>query len=200
MDACPLLLFFLFGIMKLLLTVTTALGLVSTPVFGQSFTEKLKQKTAGQGSVVIFQDATIDNLVNGKARNGAVVPSKNVTTPASGSKTTPAEGNRLAENDTTATGLTKTSRKSVFITGYRIQLYAGSDSRTSRQKAYNIGNQFKAKFPTLPVYTHFYSPRWTCRAGDFRTYEEASNYLHQLQQMGGFNEAAIIKCKIQVSY
>ncbi len=45
----------------------------------------------------------------------------------------------------------------------------------------------------------FYSPRWICRVGNFRSYEEASHILKQLKKLG-FKEACIVSGKITVAY
>ena len=83
--------------------------------------------------------------------------------------------------------------------GYRIQVYAGGNSRTSRQEAQQMAAKVKRYFD-MPTYTHFQSPRWICRVGDFRTYEEASQFLHELRATEQFDEALIVKSVIQIPY
>ena len=85
------------------------------------------------------------------------------------------------------------------ITGYRVQAYSGGNSRADRQKAENIGNAIKMRFPDLPIYVHFYSPRWICRVGNFRTYQEANAVLKEIKDMG-YGQACIVKGKITVRY
>ena len=51
----------------------------------------------------------------------------------------------------------------------------------------------------MPVYVHFYSPRWICRVGNYRTYEEAHQMLQNLRKLG-YNQASIVKGKITVQY
>ena len=68
-----------------------------------------------------------------------------------------------------------------------------------REKARNIGDAIKMAFPDQPVYVHFYSPRWICRIGNFRTYEEAHAMLQEIQKMG-YKQASIVKGKISVKY
>ena len=163
----------------------------------QTFTSRLQQKKAGQGTVVIFQDQTIDDLVNGKNKK-AVTPvakrepeEKTIQGRPDGTEITGADSSTVRG---------KTYRRSYSTAGFRIQLFLGDDSRVSRSKAYAAGSKFKTSFPDTPVYTHFYSPHWICRAGDFSTYEEAKEMLGKLQQSGGFKEASIVKCKILVAY
>ena len=75
----------------------------------------------------------------------------------------------------------------------------GGNSREDRAKAQEIGNAIKRKYPSEPVYVHFYSPRWTCRIGNYRTYEEASHMLKNIRKMG-YKEATILRGKITVQY
>ena len=93
----------------------------------------------------------------------------------------------------------KVMRNSRKVTGYRVQAFSGGNSRADRRKAENIGNAIKMKFPDLPVYVHFYSPRWICRVGNFRTYQEAANVLREVKRMG-YRQACIVKGKITVGY
>ena len=83
------------------------------------------------------------------------------------------------------------------ITGYRVQAYSGTNSRDSRLKAEKIRNTIKMNFPDQPVYVHFYSPRWICRVGNYRTLEEAQAMLKKLQKLG-ISQATIVKGKITV--
>lgn len=93
----------------------------------------------------------------------------------------------------------KVMRGGKKITGYRVQAYSGGNSRADRQKAESIGNAIKQRFPDLPVYVHFYSPRWICRVGNFRTYQEANEVLAEIKDMG-YRQACIVKGKITVAY
>ena len=93
----------------------------------------------------------------------------------------------------------KMPRRSYKVNGYRVQVFAGGNSRNDKLKAQKAGNEIKAVFPEQPVYVHFYSPRWICRLGNFRTYEEASAILKQIKGMG-YNQACIVSGKITVAY
>lgn len=93
----------------------------------------------------------------------------------------------------------KVPRVNRKVTGYRVQAFAGGNSRSDREKAENIKNKIKARYPELPVYVHFYSPRWICRVGNFRTFEEASTVLRNIKAMG-YRQACIVKGKISVGY
>ena len=176
----------------------------------QTFTQRLqKQPTAGQGSVTIHQSDSIDQLVN-----SAVLTTKSSTT----TKTTSTTSSTSHANSTSTasqtsksttpqvveqpdtTGLSqKMIRNGHKITGYRVQAFAGGNSRKDRQQAEQIRNSIKSHYPNVPVYVHFYSPRWICRVGNYRTYEEAHQMLVSLRNLG-FDQATIVKGKITVAY
>lgn len=101
--------------------------------------------------------------------------------------------------ETTIDTSKKVMRKSYKMNGYRVQAYLGGNSRADREKAEQIGNAIKKKYPLEPIYVHFYSPRWTCRVGNYRTYEEANKMLNNLRKMG-YKQATILKGKITVQY
>lgn len=81
--------------------------------------------------------------------------------------------------------------------GFRIQVYTGGNTRVARQQAEHAGQQVKAALPTQPVYVHFYSPRWSCRVGNFRTYNSALGTLRQIRRLG-YKGAIIIRSIITV--
>ncbi len=93
----------------------------------------------------------------------------------------------------------KVMRQSYKVTGFRVQAYAGGNTRAARQQAETIGNNIKMKYPDQPIYVHFYSPRWICRVGNFRSYEEAHAMLNNIKRMG-YRQATIVKGKISVQY
>lgn len=130
-----------------------------------------------------------------KARSSAHEPHKE---PSREQRNTPKEPD-MAEDTTPVNTAKKVLRGSRKVTGYRIQAFTGGNSRADRQKAENIGTAIKMKFPEQPIYVHFYSPRWICRVGNFRTYQEASNMLREIKSMG-YRQACIVKGKIDVAY
>lgn len=93
----------------------------------------------------------------------------------------------------------KMMRNSYKVTGYRIQAFSGGNTRADREKANRIGDEIKQKYPDQPVYVHFYSPRWICRVGNFRSYQEAAQVLKGIKAMG-YTQACIVKGKITVAY
>jgi len=93
----------------------------------------------------------------------------------------------------------KMMRKSYKVTGYRVQVFAGGNSRNDRLKAEQTGNALKMSFPEQPVYVHFYSPRWICRMGNFRSLGEAQKFLSKVKAMG-YRQACLVKGQITVQY
>ena len=171
----------------------------------QTFLDRLKKPTKDKAVVTVTQDAAIDKLVNGdNAANTTVTTKKAPTTttkkepgekPTSTNTTTSPASSTPEEPDMSK----KVMKNSYKVTGYRVQAFAGGNTRSDRQKAENVGNAIKRRFPEQPIYVHFYSPRWICRVGNFRTYEEAHAMLLEIREMG-YKQASIVKGKISVQY
>lgn len=188
-----------------------------------SFTQRLQQSKSGEGKITVTQDKAIDELVNGPA----VVPAKpktnttttqpkatekkdkdkekdNITATNQDKKTEQpkvvvVEHHDSTTIDTTPEEIQKKVLKGVKVAGYRVQVFAGGNTRNDRIKAERIGSEIKGLFPGVPVYVHFYSPRWICRMGNYRTYEEAHAVLQRVKN-NGYQSAIIVKGKITVSY
>ena len=191
----------------------------------QTFTERLQKKVKNQGTVTVNQSAAIDELVNGTVRITPQPAGAPTTAKAqAGSQQQPPaaklqpaqkpaaeaaqrETHRAAEADAAESGADtpvidtskKVMRGAYKVNGYRVQAFAGGNTRRDRLQAERIGNEIKTLFPMQPVYVHFYSPRWICRVGNFRTYEEAHQILTELRKLG-YNQALIVKGKITVQY
>ena len=103
--------------------------------------------------------------------------------------------------DSVATASTDTvssvMRHGYKTTGYRVQAFAGGNTRKDRQKAERTGNNMRQLFPGEDVYVRFYSPRWVCRVGNYLSYEEAHEKLLLIRKMG-YETATIVKGKIIV--
>lgn len=84
--------------------------------------------------------------------------------------------------------------------GYRIQAYAGNNTRQAKNAAQEVGNRVRTHFPELAVYTSFTPPRWLCRVGDFRSIEEANAVMRRMRSTGMFKEVSIVRDQINVSY
>ena len=176
----------------------------------QTFTQRLQKTVAGQGSVTIHQSDSIDKLVNSAMLTTKSSSTTATTTPTTPKPATPSTPSKTAPNspssptNTTSTTVIpdtvpKMIRNGHKITGYRVQAFAGGNSRKDRQQAEQTRNAIKSHYPNVPVYVHFYSPRWICRVGNYRTYEEAHQMLVSLRDLG-FDQATIVKGKITVAY
>lgn len=86
----------------------------------------------------------------------------------------------------------------VKTAGYRVQVYAGSNTRDSKREAENIAARVRNLFPELRVYTFFNPPRWICRVGDFRSIEEANAMMRKLKSTGQFREVSIVREQITI--
>ncbi|MBR5393523.1 MAG: hypothetical protein IK144_00400 [Bacteroidaceae bacterium] len=151
----------------------------------QTFTDKLQQVVESAGRIILHQDKSITDLVNGTNKSAAPGQKRQV------------DGTTPQYSDTT--GLDSLSLGSkVKMNGFRIQVYFGDNSRKGKTEARAAGLRFRDSFPQYAVYVSFVSPHWKCQAGDFRTMEEASEVLRQIREMGIFREAVIVKSKINV--
>ena len=203
--------------------MTLCIGCITVADAQSSFTQRLQQSKSGEGKITVTQDKAIDELVNGHA----VVPAKpkTNTTTTQPKATEKKEKDKEKDNitatnqdkkteqpkvvvvehhdsttiDTTPEEIQKKVLKGVKVAGYRVQVFAGGNTRNDRIKAERIGSEIKGLFPGVPVYVHFYSPRWICRMGNYRTYEEAHAVLQRVKN-NGYQSAIIVKGKITVSY
>ena len=184
-----------------------------------TFTQRLQEEKQGEGKVTITQDKAIDELVNGpqtavsnqttqsaQSTQSTQSPQQQKTTeqqqkPDSGTTQRPVVAEKGQQSDSTAIddGRKKIMKGGYKINGYRVQVYAGGNSRDARIKAERIGREINSLFPGEPVYVHFYSPRWICRMGNYRTYEEAHQQLRAVKNLG-YSSAIIVKGKITVPY
>ena len=183
-------------------------SLFISPTRAQTFTQRIQKTTVGEGKVTVTHSQDIDDLVNGNqaADDKTAETTADDKTKTAHEKTSRAQRDSIIASHTTTTSDTlqgppdtrkKVMRGGYKVWGYRVQVFAGGNQRKDRQKAQQTGNSIKAAFPDQPVYVHFYSPRWICRMGNYRTYEEAYQMLSSVKKMG-FNAATIIKEKITV--
>ena len=70
----------------------------------------------------------------------------------------------------------------IKATGYRIQVFAGNNTRASKERANEVDRYLRSRYPDLPVHTEFKNPRWRCTVGDFLYYEEAFETLRKLRK------------------
>ena len=208
--------------MKRLLTIVI-LCVGCAAANAQTFTQRLQKSKAGEGKVTVTQSKEIDDLVNGpqdvNTQNTQSNQSTQTTQKPQNTPTTQTPQKQAEEKEkpqqpqrpqittqqdlTSDTTFTTEPRKKVLkgykVNGYRVQVFAGGNSRDARIKAERTGREINALFPGEPVYVHFYSPRWICRMGNYRTYEEAHQMLNAVKKLG-YQSAIIVKGKITVPY
>ena len=77
--------------------------------------------------------------------------------------------------------------------GYRIQVFAGNNTRASKERANEVDRYIRSKYPDLPVHTEFKNPRWLCTVGDFLYYEEAYETLRKLKKETPYKGMIILR-------
>lgn len=87
---------------------------------------------------------------------------------------------------------TTSKNKKIQTVGYRIQIYAGGNTRFAKEEAQKAAAYIKANYPEIPVYTDFVAPRWVCRVGDYKTIEEADQVMRMLKKSRKYKEIAIL--------
>ena len=195
---------------QLLITIVLCVGCITAADAQSTFTERLQKSNTGEGKISVTQDKSIDALVNGASavtkqpENIKPEQKEKVTTPKD--KADDKEKEKVAPKDNEAVvvvpdtvDMHKKVMKGYKVNGYRVQVFAGGNSRNDRVKAERAGENIKSAFPDEPIYVHFYSPRWICRMGNYRTYEEAHEVLRRVKQLG-YDSAIIVKGKITVQY
>ena len=195
-------------IIKRVLSVLPFYFFTFLPLSAQSYLEHLQQKTQGLGTVSVHQSKEIDDLVNGAV--ATTTPAANTEKMAEEEKKeepkervalkpdmpkTETEDGTEVEVDMSK----KVMRNSYKVTGFRVQAFAGGNTREDKRKAEEARDKIKRAYPSEPVYVHFYSPRWICRVGNYRTQEEADRMLKNIRNLG-YRQAVVVKGKITVQY
>ena len=199
---------------RLLIILTLCVGCIIAADAQSTFTQRLQQSNQGEGKVTVKQSQEIDDLINGSAK---ATTSSQTTTPRKQQENDKDQTATKQEKKDNLPSIVQSTKRDTTdisdsaddnhkkvmrgqkVNGYRVQVFAGGNSRNDRIKAERIGNEVKSLFPGVPVYVHFYSPRWICRMGNYRTYEEAHDVLNQVKNLG-YQSAIIVKRKITVQY
>jgi len=181
---------------RLIITLTLCVGCFLAADAQTTFTERLQKSNTDEGKITVTHTKEIDDLVNG-VNQPATTSSQNQALPEQKQNI-----NEKLETITlpdTLDGRKKVMKGGYKVNGYRVQVFAGGNSRKDRINAERTGDEMKSLFPDEPVYVHFYSPRWICRIGNYRTYEEAHEVLRNVKNLG-YQSAVIVKGKITVQY
>jgi hypothetical protein len=206
--------------MKKLITILLILCAAST-ASAQNFLDELQKKQQGQGTVTVTESKEISDLVNGTAALAAkkLEEEKAAAAAAAAAKEKEEAARLAAEKEREKARLLaekekkekeeseleipvidtrkKVMKNSYKVDGYRVQVFSGGNTRSDRMKAEQIRDKLKVAFPDQPIYTHFYSPRWICRMGNYRTFNEANSYCKKVKAMG-YKQACVVKGKITV--
>ncbi len=178
--------------------------------------QRLQSDVPGQGKVVIHQDEAITALIGNKhntvARkpvNVSPVESKSVSSKKEASEILSLDSskhkNMRKEESASSMDLTlddvesEAPKKIVKAAGYRVQVYAGNNTRNAKLEAMRVASDVRSFFPEVSVYSFFSPPRWLCRVGDFRTMEEAYSMMRKLKATRVFHEVSIVKDRVNVS-
>lgn len=81
----------------------------------------------------------------------------------------------------------------IKATGYRIQVFAGNNTRSAKEQAIQVAEYIRSNYKDLPVYTDFKSPRWLCTVGDFLYYEEAYEVMRKLKKETPYKGIIILR-------
>ena len=156
----------------------------------QTFLDRLQKPAEGQGTITLHQDSALSSLV---------LDPQSTVKPERRENTQPPTPNTSTSNTSTPNTPTPNSgRTRHVIQGYRIQAYAGGNSRQDRKNAERTANNLRTQLPVgVPVSAHFYPPRWICYVGAYRTREEAQQMLRTVKNLG-YSQALIVRGKITV--
>ena len=190
------------SVVKRLCTILPLCLFTFLSLHAQTYTQRIQQSRQGEGTVTIHQDAAIDKLVNGEPATTprptppAAPKPKQENKPAKPqTDTTQKHPTQTVVQNTDSTNLSPSGKRLYKTTGYRVQVFAGGNTRADRQKAEQTGRALEMLFPGETVYVHFYSPRWICRIGNYLTYEEAKERMQEIRKLG-YSAATIVKGKI----
>lgn len=139
--------------------------------------------------VAFAQQSIVDHLTSHRPGEGTVTLVQDAVLSA-----------LLDHTATTSVATESDSQNTVKASGFRVQVFAGNNSRTSRGEAHAMAEKVKELFPELSVYTHFVNPRWLCRVGDFRSIEEADAAMRKLKATGSFHEVSIVRETVNIHY
>lgn len=189
--------------------------LFSLPASAQTnIIQKLRRDVPGQGKVTIHQDESVTALIGGKRTNShkkaASETQKRMSKAVNGKSDTVTGGNIKHKNigkDGVAPSMSlvlddmedEAPRKIVKVAGYRVQVYAGNNTRNAKLEALRVASDVRSFFPEVSVYSFFSPPRWLCRVGDYRSMEEAYTMMRKLKATRVFHEVSIVKDRVNVS-
>ncbi len=207
----------------LFLTFSVAINAQTTII------HRLQANEAGKGKVTIYQDESITALIGGgkrlassSASNSSSVKGNTISRDEKKSSKPVVELNDDEDEEIVSAAKHKAAakkeesftspvdvsldgvveqapRKIIKVAGYRVQVYAGNNTRTAKLEAMRTASDVRNFFPEVSVYSFFSPPRWLCRVGDFRSMEEAYSMMRKLKATRVFHEVSIVKDRVNVS-
>lgn len=154
------------------------------PIVGmaqEKYTDQLKRQNSSGAAVVVYQDAELEELVNG---SGAPSLSESRDSISMSLQTAIKKPER------------PTSGPHTKIDGYRVQIYMAGNTAQDKAVVKSWARRFKNYFPSINAYVYFDSPHWVCSVGDYRSRSEANEILMQIRSTSQFNSASVIRSKI----
>ncbi|MBQ0020562.1 MAG: SPOR domain-containing protein [Bacteroidales bacterium] len=139
----------------------------------ETYTDQLKQKGTDGATVVVHQDAELEELINAGGRD--------------------VRDSVKVQNKKPA----KTSGPHTKDNGYRVQIFMAGNTAQDKATVKSMARRFKTHFPAVNAYVYFTAPHWICTTGDFKTQQEAGVLLKQVRA-AGFNSACVVRTKVNV--
>lgn len=180
-----------------------------------NITRVLEAPVAGQGTVVIEQDARLQKRLMGETLvkridSSATSHSIKTTTSSSEASTSSARSTSLTHPTSTHSVVSQNDHETPIQTpptgnlrkqsgGYRIQIYSGPATRDAKRQAAIAAGKARFYFPELAAYPIFVSPRWVVVVGDFTNREVANEMREHIKKSGAFQEVSIVRSQILVA-
>lgn len=152
----------------------------------QSYIEHIQVNEEGKGRITVNIPDSLIDIINGIAKPEAIPDSLTNTGTNIGGAT--ATGPSLRKQN----GVTHVYKAGETVSVYSIQVYSGSNSRESHEKAVSIARQANAKFPGSGARATFHSPRWIVIMGAYAT-QEAAQAMVKRMHGAGFSQASIFR-------
>lgn len=153
----------------------------------QSYIEHIQVNEEGKGRITVNIPDSLIDIINGIAKAEAIPDSlAEIGTHTGGGAV--AAGPSLRKQN----GVTHVYKAGETVSVYSIQVYSGSNSRESHEKAVSIARQANAKFPGSGARATFHSPRWIVIMGAYAT-QEAAQAMVKRMHGAGFSQASIFR-------
>lgn len=186
-----------------------------SPEIEQVVNGKTQQKPDAKGRITTLPAIGGKPVVTGSpSATNNKKPVSTTTTPSHPTASRPTTANNAASKNEKAKSTTNNASHANTSTqthnyvnrarhkarGYRICIFTGGNSRADKQKAIEMGNKCRAKFPELASYASFEAPRWVTHVGDFKTREEASKYATKIRRTHITYEVRIVASEVNIPY